>query len=554
MLHFRMNMPFFLMAFYGSIMIMVVLLLRALLKNKLPKFVFPVLWGVVLVRLLVPFSLSSPLSLPVPAWLSGFSLAQFEEATLSEDVAQLQPGGAAQWEGGGAPGTTAPEATGMVQRPSVRENPDGASAESISQTVAEEVVYGAAAEGSSYNVIDASQLFSSKTMRMALPAFYLLGLAVVAGILAWQKITYTKKLRGGLLMEHNETVNELLRDMGMGHVLVFSSDEIASPLVCGLLSPRIYLPTRMDFGNAVLLRHVLAHEAMHIRRRDNWMKAVMLAAILLNWYNPLVWLMAKCLASDLEAACDAAVLSRCGEDERKGYAYSLLAMAVSASRSSLLYSAFSKTEVERRVKGILAFRKASAFALLTSALLLAGGTVAFATGGQAPFSHDLTSYCASSNSRWGVRVEIARDIALGERPQKRAEEVVFSVLDVDATQDPDIIREEIQAALAREFGVERSAFDVAVSLCLDSETVDAQYADWGITRLDNGFLRYQGEQVRTYRDEMLGSYQSREEGPVDIVVERNRLGEITAVSAVHEGDAEYDRRTRELGQYVFYYY
>ena len=554
MLHFRMNMPFFLMAFYGSIMIVVVLLLRALLKNKLPKFVFPVLWGVVLVRLLVPFSLSSPLSLPVPAWLSGFSLAQFEEATLSEDVAQLQPGGAAQWEGGGAPDTTAPEATGMVQRPSVRENPDGTSAESISQTVAEEVVYGAAAEGSSYNVIDASPLFSLKTMRMALPAFYLLGLAVAAGILAWQKITYTKKLRGGLLMEHNETVNELLRDMGMGHVLVFSSDEIASPLVCGLLSPRIYLPTRMDFGNAVLLRHVLAHEAMHIRRRDNWMKAAMLAAILLNWYNPLVWLMAKCLASDLEAACDAAVLSRCGEDERKGYAYSLLAMAVSASRSSLLYSAFSKTEVERRVKGILAFRKASAFALLTSVLLLAGGTVAFATGGQAPFSHDLTSYCASSNSRWGVRVEIARDIALGERPQKRAEEVVFSVLDVDATQDPDIIREEIQAALAREFGVERSAFDVAVSLCLDSETVDAQYADWGITRLDNGFLRYQGEQVRTYRDEMLGSYQSREEGPVDIVVERNRLGEITAVSAVHEGDAEYDRRTRELGQYVFYYF
>ncbi|MCI9218765.1 MAG: M56 family metallopeptidase [Lachnospiraceae bacterium] len=557
MLHFRMNMPFFLMAFYGSIMIVVVLLLRALLKNKLPKFVFPVLWGVVLVRLLVPFSLSSPLSLPVPAWLSGlsgFSLAQFEEAALSEDVAQLQPGGAAQWEGGGSPGTTAPEAAGMVQRPSVRENPDGASAESVSQTVAEEVVYGAASESSSYNVINESPLFSQKTMRKALPAFYLLGLAVAAGILAWQKITYTKKLRGGLLMEHNETVNELLRDMGMGHVLVFSSDEIASPLVCGLLSPRIYLPTRMDFGNAVLLRHVLAHEAMHIRRRDNLVKAVMLAAILLNWYNPLVWLMAKCLASDLEAACDAAVLSRCGEDERKGYAYSLLAMAVSASRGSLLYSAFSKTEVERRVKGILAFRKASAFALLTSALLLAGGTVAFATGGQAPFSHDLTSYCASSNSRWGVRVEIARDIALGEHPQKRAEEVVFSVLDVDATQDPDIIREEIQAALAREFGVERSAFDVAVSLCLDSETVDAQYADWGITRLDNGFLRYQGEQVRTYRDEMLGSYQSREEGPVDIVVERNRLGEITAVSAVHEGDAEYDRRTRELGQYVFYYY
>lgn len=558
MLHFRMNMPFFLMAFYGSIMIVAVLLLRALFKNKLPKFVFPVLWGVVLLRLLVPFSLSSPLSLPVPAWLSGlsaYSLAQFEEsAVLSEDVAQLQPGMAGQWEGEGAPGTTVPEAAGMATRPAVREDLDGSSSENISQTVAEEVIYGAAADSSACNVIDSDSFFSLKTMRKALPVLYLLGLAAVAGILAWQKISYTKKLRSSLLMEQNETVNGLLRDMGMGHVLVFSNDEIASPLVSGLIAPRIYLPTRMDFGNAGLLRHVLAHEAMHIRRGDNWVKAVMLAAVVLNWYNPLVWLMAKCLASDLEAACDAAVLGRCGEEERKAYAYSLLAMAVSASRSPLLYSAFSKTEVERRVKGVLAFRKASAFALLFSALLLAGSTVAFATGGQAPFSHELTSYCASADSRWGVRVEIARDIALGERPQKRAEDAVFSVLDMDVTQDPDIIKEEVRAALAREFGVERSAFDVTVSLCLDSETVDAQYADWGITRQDNGFLRYQGEQVRTYRDEMLGSYQSREEGFVDIVVERNRLGEITGIAAWHAGDEEYDRRTRELERYGSYYY
>ena len=580
MLHFRMNMPFVLMAFYGSIMILAVLLLRGLLKNKLPKFVFPVLWGAVLLRLLVPFSLSSPLSLPVPAWLSGLSglsLAQFEETAIAEDAAQLQPG-AAEPEG---PNTTGPGAfgtagkqaggydiadsgasgregysdsagsgaSGMGTYPAARENPDNAVPENIEQTVVEEVVYGADAEASSHHIIGADSFFSPKTLRRFLPALYLLGLAAVAGILAWQKIAYGKKLRNGLLMEHNETVNELLRDMGMGHVLVFSNDEIASPLVCGLIGPRICLPTRMDFGNAVLLRHVLAHEAMHIRRRDNWVKAVMLAALVLNWYNPLVWLMAKCLASDLEAACDAAVLSRWGEEERKGYAYSLLAMAVGGGRSSLLYSAFSKTEVERRVKGVLAFRKASAFALLLSVLLLAGGTVAFATGGQAPFSRYLTSYCASSHSRWGVRAEITRDIALGERSQKRAEDAVFSVLSADATQDPDVIREQVQAALAREFGVERNAFEVSVSLCLDPETVDAQYTQWGIERLDDGFLKYQGEQVRTYRDEMLGSYQSREDGGVDIVVQRNRLGEITAVNAWHAGDEEYDRRTKELERY-----
>lgn len=537
MLHFRMNMPFFLMAFYGSVMIAIVLALRAALKNRLPKFVFPVLWGVVLLRLLVPFSISSPLSLPVPgvlSGLSGFSLGEEGTGVVVEDATQFQ--------------SLVPGTSGSVSSDLNFGEEDSTGVENIGQTVAEEVTHGFSERAIPYGVMDSEAFFSSRALSKALPVLYLLGLAVTAGILGLQKYLYGKKLRRGLLMEHNETVNELLRGMGMGHVLVFSNDEIASPLVCGLISPRIYLPTRMDFGNTVLLRHVLAHETMHIRRRDNFVKAVMLAALVLNWYNPLVWLMAKCLASDLEAACDAAVLSRWGEEERKGYAYSLLAMAVSASRGTLLYSAFSRTEVERRVKGILAFRKATALALLFSVLLLAGGTVAFATGGQAPFSRYLTSYCASSSSRWGVRVEIARDIALGEQPQKRAEDAVFSVLDEDTSEDPDIIREAIQASLAREFGVERGAFDVALSLCLDSETVDAQYAPWGIECLDNGTLRYQGEQVRTYRDEMLGFYQTREDGTVDIVVQRDRMGEITAVTAVHEGDAEYDRRTRELGR------
>lgn len=66
MLHFQLDMPLHLMTLYGSVMIVLVLLLRCFLRNKLPKFVFPALWSVVLLRLLVPFSLSSPISAPVP--------------------------------------------------------------------------------------------------------------------------------------------------------------------------------------------------------------------------------------------------------------------------------------------------------------------------------------------------------------------------------------------------------------------------------------------------------------------------------------------------------
>lgn len=539
MLHFRMNMPFFLMAFYGTIMIAIVLLLRAVLKNRLPKFVFPMLWGVVLLRLLVPFSLSSPLSLPVPEGLfgmTGFSLAQFnetaqlEQTMLFEDSVQLQPGMA----GAGSYDT--------VTNTDARDNQKVTGAENIEQTVVEGAAYETGTSDS--GVMNSGWFFLPGTLRKALPVLYLLGLAALAGILGWQKYCYVRRLRGSLLVEHNETVNAMLREMGMGHVLVFTNDEIASPLVSGLLNPRIYLPTGMDFCNMVLLRHILAHETMHVKRRDNWLKCVMLAALLLHWYNPLVWIMAKCLASDLEAACDAAVLKKCDGDERKSYAYSLLAMAITGSRTALLYSAFSRTEVERRVKGILNYRKATVFALMGSVLLILGSTVVFATGGQAPFDVYLTRFCYSSNSAWGVRVNLARDIALGENAGKRAEDAVLAVLGTDTTGDPEILEAGIREGLAGVFGVERSAFEVTLSLVRNDEELDREYEPWGLTRGEDGFWLYRGEQIRIYEDKMLGSYQSHEKGAADVSVQRDRLGNITGVTVWRPGDQEYDRRTR----------
>ena len=204
----------------------------------------------------------------------------------------------------------------------------------------------------------------------ALVVLFWAGMAATAGVLIYQKRSCSQKLKNSLLVEHNETINAILRGMEMGDVLVFTNDGIASPLVCGILNQRIYLPTGMDFGNTVMLRHILTHETMHIRRRDNWVKTVMLAAVCVNWYNPLVWVMAKYLSADLEAACDAAVLGTMDAEERQGYAYSLLAMAITGNRTALLYSAFSKTEVERRIKSILRYKKATVFTLAAAVCLL----------------------------------------------------------------------------------------------------------------------------------------------------------------------------------------
>ena len=378
--------------------------------------------------------------------------------------------------------------------------------------------------------------------------FFGVGVLITAVVLLTQKLRYSRKLKHSLLIEHNQTINTHLRDMGMGHILVFTNDEISSPLVCGILNPRIYLPASMDFRQSPLLKRILTHETMHIKRRDNWLKTVMLIAVCLYWYNPLVWFMSKCLASDLEAACDAAVLRQVGADERQSYAVSLLSMAITGNRSTLLYSAFSKTEVERRIKNVLSYQKATALMLALSMLLLFFNSVVFATEVQAPFSAHLSSYCASASSKWGVTAGLARDISLGENSQQRADNVIFDVLEKDTSKDPDVIANQVKAALAKEFGVEKGAFRIGVDLCLMDDEVSKEYKNRGITKGQDGFCLYKGESVRVYQDEMLGSVQTREKGAVDITVNRDRLGKIISLTVLRKGDAAFDQRTREMAR------
>lgn len=175
MLHFGLNMPFYYMALYGSIMIAAVLVLRGLFKGKLPAFVFPILWAVVLLRLLVPFSFSSPLSMPVPSgiflsdpWPEGLFFNESEN-NVREDQDSALPGN--------------PQ----------REIPETASELLIFSGVEEQPMTNILGTASTWNAVSAQTLFHAG--RKVLPWLYFLGIPAVAGILIRQKYRCGLKLR-----------------------------------------------------------------------------------------------------------------------------------------------------------------------------------------------------------------------------------------------------------------------------------------------------------------------------------------------------------------------
>jgi beta-lactamase regulating signal transducer with metallopeptidase domain/N-acetylneuraminic acid mutarotase len=125
-------------------------------------------------------------------------------------------------------------------------------------------------------------------------------------------------------------VLELLEDckqlMGVSvPVVLVQTDRVSSPVLYGFLRPRLLLPSGLlpNFSRAEL-RFVLLHELAHIRRHDIAISWLMAAIQILYWFNPLVWFAFARMKADRELACDALVLSCTDEADQKAYGRTML--------------------------------------------------------------------------------------------------------------------------------------------------------------------------------------------------------------------------------------
>lgn len=86
------------------------------------------------------------------------------------------------------------------------------------------------------------------------------------------------------------------------------SSHLPVPMVCGLLNPVIVLPEDSRLWTVEQRESVIAHERMHIRRRDMWWQALAQVVCAVYWPQPLVWLAAAAMRKECEQACDDGVL------------------------------------------------------------------------------------------------------------------------------------------------------------------------------------------------------------------------------------------------------
>lgn len=112
------------------------------------------------------------------------------------------------------------------------------------------------------------------------------------------------------------------------NIPVYISDIVNTPCLTGILNPSVYLP--VSFNSNIqdkYLKHILAHEYTHIKHKDNIWALMRTICLGIYWFNPFVWLAAFYSKQDAELACDEAVLKSCTNNERYDYGKMLLTLS-----------------------------------------------------------------------------------------------------------------------------------------------------------------------------------------------------------------------------------
>ncbi|MCD7823112.1 MAG: M56 family metallopeptidase [Oscillospiraceae bacterium] len=300
------------MTLTGGVMILLVLLLRAIFLNRLPKTAFIVMWAVVLLRLLVPVSF-------------------FGTATASTE----------------SPEVYTLESVTPTEETEVREVITLDSYNPSTEPVAETTGH--------------SDIFRTIWLVGAVICGIALALSYILSIRRFNK---SENLETDFISSFQSS-NKLRRT-----VTVKLSDKTTTPLTYGIIHPVILLPEGMDLSDQKQLKYVLMHEYIHIRKLDNLLKGISSAAVCIHWFNPLVWVMNRFLSRDIELRCDEALLRQCQGDCRADYALTLIDLEDKRRGYAPAATAFAMRASEERIVAIMKYQKLTPSSVLAMILCI----------------------------------------------------------------------------------------------------------------------------------------------------------------------------------------
>ncbi len=162
-------------------------------------------------------------------------------------------------------------------------------------------------------------------------------------------------------------------------VRIIMQKYVSTPALIGVWRPAIILPPYLDDIDDERVMHVLLHELAHLKRHDLIINYLLLFLQAVYWFNPLLWGLFRFVRQDMEVANDAFVLSVIGNEQRKSYGLSLVAVLASYNNvlfgPRLLCMVDGKHNMERRIRMLKlgeSFRKRRVVMAIAGVVIMSG--------------------------------------------------------------------------------------------------------------------------------------------------------------------------------------
>ncbi|MDE7019551.1 MAG: M56 family metallopeptidase [Lachnospiraceae bacterium] len=357
-------MVFVQMTVSGAVLILLIVLLRGIALKRLPKSIFPVLWGIALSRLLLPVVIPSAYSIySLPVWKQAAAGLQSSYEAMQNPVDEEN-----RERAGGPENIEEQKRTGKTENIDERKDTD---IRRRGQTEPENI-------RTEQNSREQPERFGMEPWRMEtlLPVWC----AGMSACLLFFVTTYLRALflfRTSLPVRKAGVERWLLEHKKRRRISVRQSDRVMTPLTYGIFRPVILLPKQTDWQNEEGLAYILLHEYVHICRMDTVTKLLAVSALCVHWFNPFVWVMYVLLNRDLELSCDEKVVRLSGGTQKAAYARVLIDMAARQSGLMPLGSHFGQNVVEERIDAIMKWKKNSFCKKIVSGAVFVGLAVVF---------------------------------------------------------------------------------------------------------------------------------------------------------------------------------
>lgn len=309
-------------SFQTGILILIILLIRSILKDKINRSFLNLLWILIIINLVLPFSFKT-----------SFSIYNIVEKELPETILM-----------------------------NTMENKDTSEVPLVMEAI-DEIMEIEDMEETNKQLASTIKKVSKEDR---FGTIWGLGVLIASSIFLYAMIRFRKEKDSFIEVKDENIINLLEKHKKnlkiKRKIKIYTSENTKGPYIYGIIDPYIYIPEEILKKFTLKdIDYILVHELSHYKKGDIIINHLQILALAIHWFNPLVWIASKAMKEDRELACDVYAINSLTKEDRISYGETLLRFVQlnNFSKDELYPVCFKEGEsqMKKRIKSILNYKR-----------------------------------------------------------------------------------------------------------------------------------------------------------------------------------------------------